>query len=40
MNNIHPTAIIDERAKIASSASVGAYSVITGEVEIGENVKT
>ena len=33
---IHPTAIVDESAKIASDASVGPYSVIGSNVEIGE----
>lgn len=31
----HPTAIIDPRARIAEDVSVGAYSVIGAEVEIG-----
>jgi len=34
--SIHPTAIVDPRAKLASGVSVGAYSVIDGGVEIGE----
>lgn len=33
---IHPTAIIDPSAKLASSVEVGAYSIIGGGVEIGE----
>jgi len=33
---IHPTAIIDESAKIASGVSIGPYSVIGSDVEIGE----
>ena len=33
---IHPTAIIDPSAKLASSVEVGAYSVIGEGVEIGE----
>ena len=32
----HPTAIIDSRAKIACSVTVGPYSVIGAEVELGE----
>jgi UDP-N-acetylglucosamine acyltransferase len=32
---IHPTAIIDRKAKIDTKASVGAYSVIGPDVEIG-----
>ncbi|HET6913925.1 MAG TPA: acyl-ACP--UDP-N-acetylglucosamine O-acyltransferase [Rhodanobacteraceae bacterium] len=31
----HPTAIIDPRARIAEDVSIGAYSVIGAEVEIG-----
>ena len=33
---IHPTAIIDESAKIANGVSIGPYSVIGRDVEIGE----
>lgn len=33
---IHPTAIIDESAKIASDVSIGPYAVIGSNVEIGE----
>lgn len=34
---IHPTAIIDESAKIASGVAIGAYSVIGNDVEIGKD---
>ncbi|MEO8459478.1 MAG: acyl-ACP--UDP-N-acetylglucosamine O-acyltransferase [Dokdonella sp.] len=34
---IHPTAIIDPKAKIGAHVSVGAYSVIAADVEIGDN---
>jgi UDP-3-O-[3-hydroxymyristoyl] glucosamine N-acyltransferase len=34
---IHPTAVVDPSARIASGASIGAYVVISGGVEIGEN---
>lgn len=34
--NIHPTAIIDPRAKVPASCKVGAYSVIGADVELGE----
>lgn len=34
---IHPTALIDPAAKIAASTRVGAYCVIDGEVEIGDD---
>ena len=36
---IHPTAIINETAKIANNVIVGAFSVIGPNVEIGENTK-
>lgn len=34
--NIHPTALVSERAKIHSSVKVGPYSIIHDNVEIGE----
>ena len=34
---IHNTAIIDPKAKISSSVSIGAFTVIGPKVEIGEN---
>lgn len=34
---IHPTAIIDEKAKVPSSCKVGPYCVIGADVEVGEN---
>ncbi|TFH40325.1 MAG: acyl-[acyl-carrier-protein]--UDP-N-acetylglucosamine O-acyltransferase, partial [Lysobacterales bacterium] len=34
---IHPTAIVDKSARIATSVSVGPYSVIGSDVEIGED---
>jgi UDP-N-acetylglucosamine acyltransferase len=34
--NIHPTAVIDPRAKIAASCKIGPYCVVGHEVEIGE----
>jgi len=34
---IHPTAIIDPSARVPDSCSVGAYSVIGADVELGEN---
>ena len=34
---IHPTAVIDPAARVASGASIGAYVVIDAGVEIGEN---
>ena len=35
---IHQTAIIDNKAKVSSSANIGPYSVIGPNVEIGEDV--
>ena len=35
---IHKTAIVNSKAKIASSANIGPYCVIGANVEIGENV--
>jgi UDP-N-acetylglucosamine acyltransferase len=34
--NIHPTAIIDPRARLGARVSVGACTVIDGDVEVGE----
>lgn len=36
---IHPTAIIDPRARIDSSAKIGPFCVIEGEVEIGPRTR-
>ena len=33
---IHPTAIVEEGAKVAAGAQIGPYSVIGSDVEIGE----
>jgi len=35
MATIHPTALVDARAKLAANVTVGPYTVIDGEVEIG-----
>ncbi len=37
--NIHPTAIIDKRANIDESTSIGPYTIIGGNVRIGKNNK-
>ena len=34
--SIHPTAIVDARAKLGTGVSVGAYTIIDGAVEIGD----
>ena len=39
MTLIHPTAIVDQSAKIPESCSVGPYCVIAGGVELGENCR-
>ncbi len=33
---IHPTAIIDSRARLGTDVSIGPYAVIDGDVEIGD----
>jgi len=35
MAGIHPTAVIDPRARIAASAEIGPYVVVSGDVAIG-----
>ena len=34
--NVHPTAIIDPKAKVPTSCKVGPYCVIGANVELGE----
>jgi UDP-N-acetylglucosamine acyltransferase len=34
--NIHPTAIIDPRAKVPASCKIGPYCSIGADVELGE----
>ena len=36
MSHIHQTAIVDRSAKLYASVSVGPYTVIDGDVEVGE----
>jgi UDP-N-acetylglucosamine acyltransferase len=36
---IHPTAIVDPRARIAESADIGPYSIVGAEVEIGARTR-
>ena len=33
---IHPTALVDRRARLGADVSVGAYTVIDGDVEVGD----
>jgi UDP-N-acetylglucosamine acyltransferase len=35
MANIHPTALVDAKAELASDVTIGAYSIIKGAVRIG-----
>ena len=37
--NVHPTAIVDPRAKVPVSCAVGPYCVVGAEVELGENCR-
>ena len=37
--SVHPTAIVDPKARLASSVRVGPYAVIGAEVEIGEETE-
>ena len=39
MTDIHPTAIVDPRAKLAAGVRVGPFTVIDGDVEVGEGTK-
>src|SRR5690349_8983842 len=34
---IHPSALIDPKAKLGANVSVGAFSIIGADVEIGDN---
>ncbi len=37
MSGIHPTAIIDPSARLGEGVTIGAYSIIGADVEIGDN---
>ena len=37
--NIHPTAIIDSRAKVSASCKVGPYSIVGADVELDEDCR-
>src|SRR6202051_796619 len=37
--NVHPTAIVDSRAKVPASCTVGPYCVIGADVEFGEGCR-
>jgi len=36
---IHPTAIVDSQAKLGIGVSIGPYSIIGAEVELGDHCK-
>jgi len=36
---IHPTSIIDKKAKVSKTSKIGPYTIIGPEVEIGDNVE-
>src|ERR1017187_261866 len=36
---IHPTAIVDSRARVAESADIGPYCIVGAEVEIGARTR-
>jgi len=38
-NSVHPTAVIDPRARLAQGVAVGAYSVVGAEVGLGPDVE-
>jgi UDP-N-acetylglucosamine acyltransferase len=39
MSLIHPTAIVDPRAKLGQGVSIGAYTVVDADVVIGDNTQ-
>lgn len=39
MSNIHPTAIVEDGARIADSAEIGAYTLVGGKVTIGPDCR-
>ena len=39
MTNIHPTAVVDPKAEIASTALIGPYCVVGPDVRLGESVE-
>ncbi len=39
MINIHPTAIIDKKAQIGNNVTIGAFSIVEGDVVIGSNTE-
>ncbi|MBN2413768.1 acyl-ACP--UDP-N-acetylglucosamine O-acyltransferase [candidate division KSB1 bacterium] len=39
LTNIHPTAIIDKKAQIGNNVTIGAFSLVEGDVVIGNNTE-
>ena len=39
MTNIHPSAVVEQGAQIASSAEIGPFCYISSQAKIGENVR-
>src|SRR5215211_7427750 len=39
MMNIHPTAIVNEGAKLGADVSIGAYAIIEADTQIGDRTK-
>ena len=36
VSHIHPTAIVDDRARLGANVTVGPYTIVDGDVQIGE----
>lgn len=36
MNQIHPTAVVDPRARLGDGITIGPYCIVEGEVELGD----
>ena len=36
MNQIHPTAVVDPRARLGDGVEIGPYCIVEGEVELGD----
>lgn len=39
LSNIHPTAIVDPKAQIADHVTIGPYSIIQSDIEIGKGTQ-
>src|SRR5277367_2863321 len=37
--HIHPTAVVDPKARLGTGVQVGPYAIVTGEVELGEGCR-